>query len=55
MALTDTALKALEVPTAYFYAENDLLAELILNLDSVSDSQKRKILRGLAADKAASK
>lgn len=47
--------EVLEVPTAYFYAENDLLAELILHLDSLSDSQRRKILRGLNADKASSK
>jgi transcriptional regulator with XRE-family HTH domain len=43
--------EVLEVPTAYFYAENDLLAELILQLDAVSDSQRRKILRALTADK----
>jgi transcriptional regulator with XRE-family HTH domain len=43
--------QVLEVPTAYFYAENDLLAELILHLDTASDSQKRKILRALTADK----
>ena len=47
--------EVLEVPTAYFYAENDLLAELILHLDSVSDSQKRKIFRTLTADREASK
>jgi transcriptional regulator with XRE-family HTH domain len=47
--------EVLEVPSAYFYAENDLLAELILHLDTVSDSQKRKILRGFIVDKAAPK
>lgn len=47
--------EVLEVPTAYFYADNDLLAELILLLDSVPDSQKRKILRALTADQSASK
>ena len=47
--------EVLEVPTAYFYAENDLLAELILHLDSISDSQKRKVLRALTADRAVSK
>jgi transcriptional regulator with XRE-family HTH domain len=43
--------QVLEVPTAYFYAEDDLLAELILHLDSASDFQKRKILRALKADR----
>lgn len=47
--------EVLEVPTAYFYAENDLLADLILRLDSVSDSQKRKILRTLTADMVGAK
>lgn len=47
--------EVLGVPTAFFYAENDLLAELILRLDSISDSQKRKILRTLTADKATPK
>ena len=42
--------KALEVPTAYFYAEDDLLADLILLLDSASDGVKRRILRSLKAD-----
>lgn len=41
------AAKVLEVPTAYFYAEEDLLAELILRLDAASDVVKRKLLRTL--------
>jgi transcriptional regulator with XRE-family HTH domain len=38
----------LEVPTAYLYADDDLLAELILLLHAASESQKRKILRLLS-------
>jgi transcriptional regulator with XRE-family HTH domain len=45
--------EVLEVPTAYFYAENDVVAELILRLNSLSDTQKRKVLRNLSADKTA--
>lgn len=41
--------EVLKVPTAYFYAENDLLAELILRLNAVSDVAKRKVLRTLHA------
>jgi transcriptional regulator with XRE-family HTH domain len=41
--------KVLEVPTAYFYAEDNLIAELILRLDSVSDAARRKLLRTLKA------
>ena len=48
--------EVLDVPSAYFYAENDLVAELILHLlESASDFQKRTILRALIVDEAASK
>jgi transcriptional regulator with XRE-family HTH domain len=40
----------LDVPTAYLYAEDDLLAELILLLHAAPDNQKRKILRALQAE-----
>jgi transcriptional regulator with XRE-family HTH domain len=39
--------KVLKVPTAYFYAENDVLAELILRLEPLSESTKRRVLRAL--------
>ena len=35
----------LEVPLAYFYIEDDVLAELILNLVSLSDNQKFELLK----------
>ena len=38
----------LDVPTAYLYAEDDLLAEVILLLHPTSDAQKRKVLRLLS-------
>lgn len=38
----------LDVPTAYLYAEDDLLAEAILLLHTASDAQKRKIIRLLS-------
>ena len=37
----------LEVPTAYFFAEDDLLAELILLLALTTDTVKRRVLREL--------
>ena len=38
----------LGVPTAYFYAVDDLLAEAILALEKLSESEKRKLIRKLA-------
>lgn len=39
--------KVLGVPMAYFYAEDELLAEVILLVDASSDAEKRKVLRSL--------
>lgn len=42
--------RALKVPTPYFYAEDDMLAALILAIDQLSASRKRKLLSGLARE-----
>jgi len=39
--------KVLEIPTAYFYSENELLSEIILKVSEFSDTKKRKLLRNL--------
>jgi len=39
--------KVLEVPTAYFYAEDEGLAEAILHFDAAPNLMKRKWLRTL--------
>ena len=39
--------QVLQVPSAYFYAENDLLADLIQRFDPLSDTVKRRVLRVL--------
>ncbi len=41
--------KTLDVPTAYFYAVDDLLAELILVADKLPEAEKRRLLRKLVA------
>jgi hypothetical protein len=38
----------LDVPAAYFYAVDDLLAALILAADRASHADKRKLIRKLA-------
>lgn len=37
--------KIVEVPVAYYYAEDDDLAELILSYESLSKSDKQKLLQ----------
>lgn len=41
--------KTLDVPTAFFYAVDDFLADLILAADKLSDAEKKRLLRQLAA------
>ena len=41
--------RVLGVPTAYFYATDDLLAELVLISDKLSEPDKRKLIRKLTA------
>lgn len=35
----------LDLPTSYFYVENDLLAEIVLESHSLSNEQKLKVLQ----------
>lgn len=44
--------KALRVPTAYFYADDDRLARMIRAFNDLDTQQQEKILHDLEADKA---
>ena len=46
--------KVLKVPSAYFYAESDLLAELVLSFGSLKVSEQKKLL-GVATSMIAGK
>ncbi len=37
--------KALQVPTSYFYEEDDLLAALILNYGSLKTQQRKQLIK----------
>lgn len=39
---------ALKVPTAYFYAEDDELAEVLFHYNKLTKTQRRGVVRGLS-------
>ena len=42
-AMLKQLAKALDVPTAYFYADDDWLAEAICSLEKLSETEKRNL------------
>jgi len=43
--------KALRVPTAYFYAEDEVMAQIILEIGGMKSAEKRELLISLKGEK----